>query len=116
MPGMPVVQQAQPLPQIKKKLDPIACCAMLITAAAIAVIAHPLIALAFIGLEGSALYTGNRLITFGVIAATTLLIITLSLDILFPPAVAVTFPLTIIASIITAGITVHEWIRYQLLK
>lgn len=111
MPGMPVVQQAQPLPHIQKKIDPIAITALLITAAAIALIAHPLIALGFIGLEGSALYTDNYKITLGVIAATTLLIVTLSLDILFPPAVAITFPLTVIATLITTGITCYAWVR-----
>lgn len=115
MPRMPIVQQAQPLPDIKK-IDPIACAGLVITAAAIALIAHPLIALGFIGLEGCALYTGNRLITLGVIASTTLLVISITLDILFPPAVLFTFPLTIGATLITTGLAGHALIQHQLLK
>jgi hypothetical protein len=109
MPRMPIVQQAQPLPRTEKKIDPIACAALVITATAIALIAHPLIAVGFLALEGSALYKGNRLITLGVIAATTLLIVTLSLDILFPPAVLITFPLTIAAATFSTIVTIHDW-------
>lgn len=115
MPRMPIFQQAQPLPHIQK-IDPIACAALVITAAAIALIAHPLIALGFIGLEATALYTGSRLITLGVIASTTLLVITITLDILFPPAVILTFPLTIVATLITTGLAGHALIKNQLLK
>lgn len=111
MPRMPIVQQAQPLPRIEKKIDPLACVALVLTATTIALIAHPLIGLGFLALEGSALYTGNRMITLGVIATTTLLIITLSLDILFPPAVLITFPMTVVAVLITGGVTAYEWIK-----